>query len=290
VFTTASRIYLGFAAVAAVLGIAYSVTSDTGLDGSSPEWSGTIEFAGLLFAAIVMAVALIVTRDADVPAPTDDAKPVLSPGSMATQPSTWPIFAAIGTGFLLVGTVAGIAWTGLGVALLGAAVLESAALSWSERLSGDPAFNRAQRARTMLPMEIPLTVAAGAAVIAISLSRVLLAVSVDGAVAVAAVVAILVLSVGTFVALRPAMSAGAVQAAAVVGAAVLLAGGVIGAIVGEREIEGHGAEHADEAGSNEESSLFPPARGEAGDGQTDDETDHETDDDQSAAAVADHSE
>lgn len=234
--TAASRLFFGIAVAGLLAGAGYAFGSDF-------EWYGIVLFLALVGVAATLGVVAIGHRDGTV-APGPDAD--LAPSVMTTQPSPWPVMGAVGAGLIAVGVAAGVGYLAVGIAVLVVAVLETGVQSWSERLSADPAHNRAERDRVMLPIEIPIGVALVAAFIAISFSRVLLAVSATGAVVAAGVVAVVILAIGTFVALRPNLPRAAFHGLAVFAGVAVLAAGVGGLAAGEREIEHHGAEHGSE--------------------------------------------
>lgn len=93
--------------------------------------------------------------------------------------------------------------------------------------------------RLLLPAGLPLLAFGLAAVIAIALSRILLAVPKDPAVLVALVVAVVILFACALLAARPRVSPGAVTALAVVAALLTGGAGVVGAAAGEREFHEH---------------------------------------------------
>jgi plastocyanin len=233
--TAASRLFLGIALFAVAAMIGHVTAGDAGL-------YGTAVFSGLLVTALLLGVAAVSHRDWHVELETPGAGPAPS----ADQPvpaSAWPAVAALAAGFLVLGAAAGAAYLALGIALAGVAALEWGAQSWSEGLSADRAYTQTMRNQIMLPLEIPIGVAALAATSAIAMSRLFLAVSATGAVVVAAVVAIIVLAVGSAIALRPRMPRRALAAVGVIAAAAVLASGVIGIAAGEREFhEEHGSE------------------------------------------------
>lgn len=225
--TPASRLFLALSLFALAAGIAHAA-------GSGAELYGVLLFAGLLVSALFVGVAVIANRDGQVD--TGGPGAVLAPSpDQPMPPSAWPAVAAAGAGFAVLGVAAGFGYLALGIALVGVGVLEWAAQSWSEQLSGDPAHNEAERNRIMLPFEIPVGVTAIAGATAIAISRLLLAVSATGAVVAAAVVSTVVLVVATVIALQPRLPSWVLGAVAVLGAATVAAFGLIGVAVGERD-------------------------------------------------------
>jgi hypothetical protein len=98
----------------------------------------------------------------------------------------------------------------------------------------------------MFPVEIPVVALLGIAVAVLAFSRVLLAVSKTGSTVIAIVVASVIFGVGIVLNARPRVSSSLLTVVVVIGAVGLLAGGVVSAVVGEREFEHHGEEHAEE--------------------------------------------
>jgi NAD/NADP transhydrogenase alpha subunit len=80
------------------------------------------------------------------------------------------------------------------------------------------------------------------AVVAIGISRVLLAVSKIGAVWVFGLASLLFFLVAVLLALKPSSARWVTTAVVVVGAIAIIAAGIAGAVVGERDIEHHGSE------------------------------------------------
>lgn len=234
-FTPGSKLFFGLAGFSAVAAVAYSFGSDV-------ELFGIVAFVGLALSSAFLGATLVASRDATA----EPGTPPLPGGAAAPQPSVWPILGALAVGILLVGVVTGGPLLVAGALISLVVVIEWAAQAWSEQVSGDPAHNQALRNRVMLPVEIPVGAAAATAVGAISISRVLLAVGENASVAIAGVVAFLVLVLGSTIAVRPRLPRGALATIAVIALALLLGGGITGALIGERDFEAHaaGGEHA----------------------------------------------
>jgi hypothetical protein len=141
----------------------------------------------------------------------------------------------------------------VGAFVLVAVVVEWMVLDWSDHATGDAETNHLLRRRIMAPFEVPLAgfLIAGGAVIAFS--RILLTSSSMGAVGVAIGIGIVVLAVGTLVALRPNLSHDTVVGVLCVLALGVVVAGVISAARGERFIEPH-EEHEAEAPAEAEES------------------------------------
>jgi hypothetical protein len=111
--------------------------------------------------------------------------------------------------------------------------------AWSDRATGDPVTNRRIRNRIMYPLEIPVFGAIGIVVVVLCVSRVLLALSKDGAAIAGIIVAVLILGLGIALAASPKAGRTAVAIVCLLGAVGVLAAGVIAAAEGERTTEPH---------------------------------------------------
>ncbi|MDH4280898.1 MAG: hypothetical protein OEW83_22755, partial [Acidimicrobiia bacterium] len=104
--------------------------------------------------------------------------------------------------------------------------------------------------RFLSPFEVPILALLGIAVVVLGLSRVLLAVSEVGSVVVASLAAVFVFAAAVFIAKsrapRPIISA-----ILAFGAVAVLAGGIVGAAVGERDFH-HGEAPAEDGDHAEE--------------------------------------
>jgi hypothetical protein len=136
----------------------------------------------------------------------------------------------------------------VGAFLLVAVFVEWMVLAWSDHATGDPETNHLLRRRIMAPFEVPLAgflLAAGAV---IAFSRILLTSSEVGAVGVAVGIGIVILALGTLIALRPNLSHDTVVGVLCVLALGVVIAGVASASRGERFIEPHEEHHAEEGG------------------------------------------
>jgi hypothetical protein len=135
-------------------------------------------------------------------------------------------------------------------------------LAWSDHATGDPETNHLLRRRMMAPFEVPLAgfLVAGGAVIAFS--RILLTSSSLGAVWVAVGLGVVILAVGTLIALRPNLSHDTVVGVLCVLALGVVVAGVMSAARGERFIEPHAEHHEEEEeghdGASEGNSPYQP--------------------------------
>jgi hypothetical protein len=226
-----SKLLIGGAVVAIIAAVVYGTAQ-----------GGSLGTVGLIFAAIALTLLAginVFTRDADVSAMDTAA---LTDSAAATRTPTgtiWPIVAGVGGVLVVVGlaTYPVVLIFGI-IALLGAAV-EWMIEAWSERASGDVAYNEEVRGRIAHPLEFPLVAAIGVGVLIYSFSRIMLWLSKSSGPALFAIIAALVLAVGFIVAFRPTIRNGAIGVVCSVAALGLVAGGASAALDGQRTIHPH---------------------------------------------------
>ncbi|MBW3547910.1 MAG: hypothetical protein KY452_07225 [Actinobacteria bacterium] len=250
--TLGSRFWLAVTTFAAVGWFVYVLSS-------GGEKFGTLVLAFLAVAAAIPAVALVVLRDGNVAVEGAGAM-AAGPRSYATRfPAAWPALAALGGGIALVGLATGGALLYVGLAILVVTLFEWMVQGWAERATSDPAANQRLRNQVMYPIEIPALAVIGIALVVLTFSRVLLALPKTGSTVVAIVVASAILGVAVLLTSRPRLSSSVLTGVVVAGAVALVAGGIVGAVAGEREIEEHGGGHGADEEQHEED-----AEGEGG--------------------------
>ena len=160
----------------------------------------------------------------------------------------WGPLAAFGVACLVVGIAVSFAFFYLGVGVLFVSGLQWTVQAWSDNTTGDSALNANIRNRAVGPLEIPMMAGLGVAVVVIGISRVLLAVSELGAVVLASVASVFIFGSAVLIAKSKAPRQ-VVSAIVTFGAVAVLAGGIVGAAVGERDFshEEEG-EHSEEEG------------------------------------------
>jgi hypothetical protein len=196
-------------------------------------------------------------RDSNVSA--DDASAAATAAATnATPPgSMWPLVAGLGAALLPVGLVVGRAITWMAIIVLIIAMVEWMVQSWSERASGDAAYNTMVRRRIMHPLELPVLGAIGLGVIIFSFSRIMLRLpAVAGAIAFGAVASI-VLLFGALLAAKRNVGRSLVATLCTIGAVGIIGAGVTSAVAGSREIVKH------EVPSFEENTCGTETAGEA---------------------------
>jgi hypothetical protein len=259
--TAAAKLWFGVAALALVAAVVYAVAS-------GGEWYGTFVLGTLVFAAAGLGTLAVAVRDGDVAPDVEAVVPV-----RRSLPSAWPALTAVGAGTAAVGLAGRNALLYVGFAILAVVLVEWMVQSWAERATGDHAANQTLRNRIMYPLEIPALAAIGIALVVLSFSRVMLALPKTGSTVVAIVLASAVLAVAALLTTRPRLSSSVLTGIVALGAIALVAGGVVGAVVGEREFEHHGVEeHAsdDEAGHGDDDreSGNNPSEDEGGEDQS----------------------
>ena len=175
----------------------------------------------------------------------------------AAQPpvgnSVWPIATGLGLGTVILGLAVHPAVFAIGAGILGIIALEWTMEAWADRATGDPVANRELRDRIMGPVELPMMASIIVAVLALSISRILLAVSVAGSVIVASLLAIVIFGGATFLAIGPEVNRKMINGVLAFGLVGIVSAGIVSAVIGEREIEEH---HEEEEEHEDEESFF----------------------------------
>lgn len=229
--TTGSKLLVGAVVSAAVSAVLFGLIDS--------DRAGTF---GLIFAAIALALAAgvnLFTRDSNLSS-MDPDNLVHAPAAQPPLPSSvWPLVAAFGAGLLLIGLVTMPIAFYLGLIVLAAAGAEWAIEAWSDGASSSRSFNSTLQSRMTHPLEFPILAAIAVGVVVYAFSRIMLVLSTVGSPIVFGALATLILLAGfVFANLRHARPAaiGGVIALAATG---LVAGGVAGALSGEREFHAH---------------------------------------------------
>jgi MFS family permease len=257
VFTPAFRFFAGlavFALVAAfVVGFSSAVQSPIdrvlgpltlGWKGGVGNHLGYIFFVGLFGLSAGLAGILVAFRDADAEAEAQVVHTESVPLTRApVGPNFMPALAAFGFVLMLVGLATQTplyATVGLVVALVAGFVWTLR--TWAERATGDDGANAELYHRFIDPLRTPVIAILSIAVVAIGLSRVLLAVSKTSSVLVFGVVAAVFFIVAAVLALRPSSARSVTTVLVIIGAIAVIIAGVLGAVSGERKFEEHSTE------------------------------------------------
>ena len=235
-----AKVFLALAAFAGVASIVYAVAGD--------DRSGVVLFGAVLVVSLFAAFAVMGSAGAD-PVDADDTEDADAAAATVTngpvdvaRPSAAPFFAALAAGLVAVGLAEGPAYVvsgGILALIIGA--LWTAQV-WREHPSFTPRISERMGERLLVPSLLPIVALVTTAVIAISISRLLLAVSKDGSIMIAGVAALVILLACALIAYRPRVSSGAVLALLVVAAIAAGGAGIYGAAAGEREFEPREAE------------------------------------------------
>jgi hypothetical protein len=266
VFTTGSKYFFGLALAALIAAAFYGgasagheVNLDTilgvltlGYKGRVGDHVGYSALVGVFVASLFIGCVSVAFRDAEAEAVAEVVGSETPPPATAPQgASYWPIVAAFGVGSVVIGLVVGSPLVVLGLGVLAAVAFEWAVRNWADRASADPALNRSIRNRVMYPIEVPVLSALGIAVFVLAVSRVLLAVPKFGAYLLFGLVPALILGVAWLLSTRPRLNPNVLAALLLAGGLAVLAGGVVGAAVGPRDVEPHEEEsdHGEGEGS-----------------------------------------
>lgn len=237
----ASKLLLTMAAAGAATGFLYHAAVD--------ERAGMVLLLALGVAGLVLAV---VASGAAVP----DEAPMVPAGAPAPErratttgsparASGWPAFAALCLAGLAATAAAGGPVVIAGVLAVLVAAAGWFAKAWSEDPAWSPRASERLSLRLVVPVALPAAAFLLAATIAISMSRILLAVSKNGAVAIAFVAAVAILGACAWVAARPRITSSAILALVALAVVSTAGAGITGVAAGEREFHQAGEEHGE---------------------------------------------
>jgi plastocyanin len=244
VLNLASKLLFTLSAAAVVSAIAYGLVVD--------ERSGVAIFLFLAAAAAVAGAATAGNAVPDLaPLVPDDAPPPQRRATTvgaAPRGSGWPLAAAAAVTVLAAGAAVGPAMVLGGAIAVAVATGGWFARVWSEDPTWAPRVRERVSARLLVPVGLPVATFLLAAFIAISVSRVLLAVSKNAAALLAILVGVAILAACAWIAARPRLRPSAVVSIAALAAVSMVGAGIAGAVSGEREFHhaGEGGEHHDE--------------------------------------------
>lgn len=228
--TPTSKVFLPVGGLALFLGAVYKILSGDVLGGSLYLMVGVVAFLLGVVLSTVRENELVAAAPAGAPAPVVRTVTVAAlPGGGA-----WSAVAAVAAGLIVLGLIENSLFAAAGV-LVGLV----AGAGWLSRASSESTG----RAVSLLPIGLPVLGLAFVASVMFCLSRILLAVPEQASTGIALAVAILIMVVASFAALRENVSGRTMAGALALGAMVMVGGGVAAAAVGERHI----GEHADEA-------------------------------------------
>ncbi len=255
-FTWGSKFFLGLMAGTLVGAIAYGlITGGDPVGVISFGYSGGVGdhvgYAVLMFAAAGLGLlgfisVLVRDGDADVMAARAGVASV-PPVQQPVDPSYWGAIAAFGVAAMIIGLALSPLFYILGIAVLAVTTLMWGIQAWADRATGDPEVNREVRARVLGPIELPMLSMLGIAVVAVGVSRVFLATSKTGATVAGSLFALFVFGAAVLMS-KVNLKRNVVNGIVALGALAILAGGIIGAAVGERDFEHHEEDHSEAEG------------------------------------------
>lgn len=270
-FTPGFKLFGGLALIGLIGAFVYGLSSG---DASGPDYFGFVDrnaviglislgwkgnvgsglgFIVLIFMSISAALVggtVVAFRDADVESVAElGATPSVMPlAQRPTAPSWWPATSAVGLGVLLIGLVLDTkAYWIMGLVLLGVVAIEWALTSWADRSTGDASVNDALRDRVGAQFEIPLLGVALGAVIALSISRMFIWATGNGAVIIAGVISLVILAVALLAAFRPQIGRRALGGIVGVVAVAIIALGIFTATLEPRGGHHEEEDHSEEA-------------------------------------------
>ncbi|GAC1542487.1 MAG: hypothetical protein NVS3B12_30520 [Acidimicrobiales bacterium] len=232
----ASKAMFALAAVTMTLAVAYGVATD---DGSAAAVLGFIA-AGAFALALTVALA---DADATPYLPADAPMADIPPsGGRPALPSPWPLVGAIALGALALAAATDAVVVLTGVLLVTVAAFGWFFQHWSEHPTYTARYGARLKERFLVPVGLPLAVFGLVAIIAISLSRIFLALPEQGTRAVALVVAIVILGSAFVIAASERMARTALALLCGLAFLAVVGVGVAGLAAGERKFEKVGVE------------------------------------------------
>ncbi len=153
--------------------------------------------------------------------------------------SYWPAAAALSAALVVIGLAVSSATFIVGVVLMSVVAIQWTVRAWSERLTVDPARNTLLRKKLMDPINIPVAGIIVIALIMFLVSRILLALPTTASVFFIIVVAAAIFGVAVLLGSRPDLKRSVTVTVLIVGAILLIAGGIAGGMAGRYESGGH---------------------------------------------------
>lgn len=233
--TPVSRLLLAISLTAVGTGTLYQAVVD--------ERAGTTLFLVLAVAALAACIATAGASVADeAPVVPADAPPPERRATTTGSPprgSAWPAGAALAVAVLGATAAAGGSVVLVGVIAVVIATFGWFGKVWSEDPTWTPRLHERVTFRLLVPVGLPVAMFLLAAIIAISMSRILLAVSKNGSVLVAFVAAVAILGACSWVAVRPRVDSSTLLALVAIAVVTTAGAGITGVAAGEREFHPH---------------------------------------------------
>ncbi|MBW3615337.1 MAG: cupredoxin domain-containing protein [Actinobacteria bacterium] len=235
-FNAASRTYFILAGGAVVVGFGYVFTT-----------GDRVGFTALVFAGVT-AVALGIgvfgfTPPEPLPAGDEAAEPRAVDTTDVPVASAWPLVGALAVAVLAAGLATDTSLIAIGLAFGVVATFAWFGQVWREHPSWTEEMNERLHDRFVVPIGLPGTIVVLAGIGVVSLSRLMLAISREAAPVVGSLIAFAILG-GFYLVSSRNLGRRALSTLAAVSAGLVLASGVAGAVMGEREFHHPEAEDA----------------------------------------------
>jgi hypothetical protein len=237
-----------------------------GYKGAVGDHFGYTVLLGGAAVGFTLGAFMVAFRDADAKAVAEVAGTAEAPRLQpVSTPNYWGPLGAFGIGVVALG-VAISGWFVLaGIGVLALVAVEWAMSAWADRATGDPTLNARLRARVMNPVEIPVIGVLVVGFVGLGISRVYLATGKLSGVWISIGVAVLIFVSAIVVAAVPKATKNVLVGVVVISACAILAAGIVGAAVGERDFEKHGSEATEHGGGGEATSEGHATEGGATD-------------------------
>lgn len=279
--TRASRYFLSAALLTYLTGVFYGIFTQTyevgvktllagdgvvdaivgpltfGYKGGVGEHVGYIVLMAFAAGMALLGGLSLAFRDADATAQLEALGDRVTASFTETVPAAsnvWPLVGGLSLAVALVGWALDPVLMWLGIAGVVIAGVEWTIVSWSESASGDPQANAVLRRRFMLPLEVPVGAALILGAAAFCLSRLLLALDSNAAIVVVLALTAVAFAAVVAIASRPRIRKNVAVGALAALAVLVVASGIVGAAMGERDVHkvsSHAelqAEHNEEEG------------------------------------------
>ena len=233
-FNAASKLYFTLAGAAVLVGFAYVVVT------SDRVGFTNLVFAGAAAVGLGLAAFAFVPRESLIVAVDEPAEPRPADTTDTAGATTWAVLAALALGLVAAGAAVDGTLIALGAAVGLIATFGWLAQAWREHPSWTQAMTDRINDRFVVPFGLPVMIFVLAGIGVISVSRLFLAVSATAAAIVGALVAFVLLGVFYLLSTRD-LGRPALTTVATVAVGFVLAAGVAGALVGEREFHHAGA-------------------------------------------------
>ncbi|MFM8857914.1 MAG: hypothetical protein ACKOI2_12085, partial [Actinomycetota bacterium] len=193
--TTGSKLLYGLGSLSIVAAIVWFIANDGGS-------IGVVALASVATALIFLGTIASFIRDGHVLSTEVAAHATAPAARRSVGRSWWPLGLGLSFGFMVIGLISSPGIFKVGIALVFAMLGEWMVSNWSERASANSAYNEKVRSWVVHPLEIPIAAALVLAVVVLSFSRIMLALSKEAGPIVFAIAGALILFVGAVFSIR----------------------------------------------------------------------------------------